>query len=207
MVSSDGRNFYAGVIARDGFNGLRLWQREMAPSPARGGFNFRSAAGSVRSVARGGLLFGVTGKQVVAMDGATGKVVREYPEAGTPLEFLCADDVLIAVDGESVARSGWPMGRLRWKHEAKEPRYVVAGEGSVYLLQGRPRLGEKCVAVALDLAKGTIRWQHDDWDWLAGVRAIVCHGSLVAYETFEPQRRQARQPHPPRFRLRRQGPL
>jgi outer membrane protein assembly factor BamB len=183
MVSSDGRNFYAGVIARDGFNGLRLWQREMAPSPARGGFNFRSAAGSVRSVARGGLLFGVAGKQVVAMDGATGKTVREYPEAGTPLEILCADDVLVAVDAESVRAVALSDGKLHWKHEAKEPRYVVAGQRSVYLLQGRPRLGEKCVAVALDLAKGTIRWQHDEWDWLAGVRAIVCHGGLVAYET------------------------
>jgi len=182
MVTSGGRNFYAGVIARDGFNGLRLWQRDLQPSPARGGFGFRSAVGSVRPVAVGERLFAVTGKKLAALDAATGKPVCEYPEAGTPAEILCEGDLLIAVDDASVRAVEIAGGRLRWKHDAKEPRYVVAGQGSVYLVQGRARLGEKCTAAALDLAKGTIRWQHD-FDWLPEVRGCVCHGGLVAYET------------------------
>jgi outer membrane protein assembly factor BamB len=182
MVTSGGRNFYAGVIARDGFNGLRLWQRDLSPSPARGGFSFRSAAGSARPVAVGERLYAVTAKRLVALDAATGKLACEYPEAGTPVDILCADELLIAVDDASVRAVEVAGGRLRWKHQAHEPRYVVAGQGSVYLVEGRPRLGEKCTAAALDLAKGTTRWQHD-FDWLSGVRGCVCHGGLVAYET------------------------
>jgi len=33
QISAGGRNFYAGVIARDAFNGLQLWSRPLEPAP------------------------------------------------------------------------------------------------------------------------------------------------------------------------------
>jgi outer membrane protein assembly factor BamB len=181
LVTSAGRNFYAGVIARDGFNGLRLWQQSVAPSPARGGFSFHFQAGSVRPIADGQRLFLVTEKRLVALDGATGETLRQYPEAGTPLDLLLADGVLIAMDEGSVRAVDARTGQLRWRYPAGEPRYVVAGEGSVCLIQGRKQRGEKCAAVALDLADGAVRWTRD-FAWLAGVRGCVRQGGLLVYE-------------------------
>ena len=38
MVTAAGRSFFAGVLARDSFNGLRLWQSSLNPSPRMGVF-------------------------------------------------------------------------------------------------------------------------------------------------------------------------
>ena len=35
MVTAGGRAFFAGVLARDGFNGLRLWEKTLIPPVAR----------------------------------------------------------------------------------------------------------------------------------------------------------------------------
>lgn len=102
LVTSAGRNFYAGLLARDGFNGLRLWRHALNPSPARGGYNFRFAPGSVRPVAAGKWVLGVTDEILVALDGATGEEVREYPEAGTPHDILHVDATVITIDKASV---------------------------------------------------------------------------------------------------------
>ncbi|MHB8900344.1 MAG: hypothetical protein ACYC6Y_16460 [Thermoguttaceae bacterium] len=48
MVTASGRNYYAGVLTRDSFNGLRLWHHDIV-SPGKADFvmkNLRSAAGS-----------------------------------------------------------------------------------------------------------------------------------------------------------------
>ena len=58
MVTADGRSFFAGVLARDAFNGLRLWEQKLDPSPARGGFDFAAVPGSVRPIAAGKTLLG-----------------------------------------------------------------------------------------------------------------------------------------------------
>lgn len=182
MVSSAGRNFYAGVLARDGFNGLKLWQRAIRPSPARGGYGFRSHPGSVRPVAAGKLLLVVAAGKLTAIDGATGEDVRSFPEAGTPTDLLHLDGTLIAVDGASVRALDLHSGRLRWKHTAAGPRYVVAGDGAVYLLQGAVRQGQALTAVSLQLDTGRIGWRRGDFDFAAKVRRCVYDRGLLAYE-------------------------
>ncbi|MHB1033136.1 MAG: outer membrane protein assembly factor BamB family protein [Pirellulales bacterium] len=180
LVTSAGRNFYAGVTARDAFNGLRLWQRPLAPSPARGGFSFRTAPGSVRPIADGDRLYVVTDKRLTALDAATGEKVREYPEAGTPLDVILVEKTLIAIDANSVRAVEIETGKLRWQYTAVEPRCVAAGDGGLYLIHGKAG-GEPVLGVALDLAKGEVRWKHD-FAWLAKVRGLVYHDGLLAYE-------------------------
>ncbi|MCY2993017.1 MAG: PQQ-binding-like beta-propeller repeat protein [Planctomycetota bacterium] len=182
LVSGQGRNYYGGVWTRDAFNGLRLWQRELKPSPAQGGFGFSKAAGSVRPIAAGGLLFVWSESSLVALDGATGQPVRSYPEAGTPGEILHVGNLLLAVDSQSVRAVDVDSGRLCWKCEASEPRCVVADASSVFWLEGSPRRGEKCVAVSLDAATGSVRWRKADYPWLALVRRTVCHRDWLACE-------------------------
>jgi len=170
LVTAAGRNFYADVLARDSFNGLRLWERPLRDR------------GPAIPVAGGDLLFVVSQKKLVAVDGPTGRTVREYPEAGTPSDVMVAGSLLVAVDGRSVRAVEIGDGRLRWKHPASEPRYVVVGDGAVCLLQGSARRGEETVAVSLDLATGRVRWQKSDYPWASKIRRIVCHKGLVVFE-------------------------
>ena len=66
IVTGGGRAFFAGVIARDGFNGLRLWERTLNPLPARGGFYFDVVEGGVQPVAAADCLLVVTDKRLRA---------------------------------------------------------------------------------------------------------------------------------------------
>ncbi|HYW78946.1 MAG TPA: PQQ-binding-like beta-propeller repeat protein, partial [Thermoguttaceae bacterium] len=182
VVISQGRSFYGGVWARDSFNGLRLWQRDLTPSPARGGFGFGSQSGSVRPIAAGEMLLTVTDGMVEALDGATGKTIREYPDAATPYDLLHVDGTLLALGRQSVRALDIDSAKLRWNREASQISYVIADQRSVYLIQGDARRGEKLTAVALDLADGSVRWQRDDLDWMPKVRRTVCHDDLVAFE-------------------------
>ncbi len=182
VVISQGRNFYGGVWARDSFNGLRLWQRDLTPSPARGGYGFGSQSGSVRPIAAEGLLLTVTNGTVEALDGATGKTVREYPDAAAPYDLLHVDGTLLALGRQSVRVLDVDSAELLWKYEASQISYVIADERTVYLIQGDSRRGEKLTAVALDLADGSVRWQRDDYDWMPKVRRTVCHGDLMVFE-------------------------
>ena len=69
LVSAAGRNYYGGVWTRDAFNGLRLWQRDLKPSPAQGGFGFPRAPGSVRPIAAGDQLLVFADAAVTALKG------------------------------------------------------------------------------------------------------------------------------------------
>jgi len=182
MVTCAGRNYYGGVWARDAFNGLRLWEQDLRPSPAQGGFGFKYTAGSVRPVAIGDRLAVLTEGVVCALDGATGNRVRSYPEAGRPNTLLHANGKLLAVGAQEIRALDADSGGLLWKHSAAEPRYVVATDRAVFLLEGNPRRGEKQRAVCLDLASGEPRWQQDSHPWLAQVRRLVAHGDLLAFE-------------------------
>ena len=182
LVTADGRNYYGGVWARDSFNGLPLWEKALAPSPARGNLGYRHTPGSVPPVAADGKLFAVTGGKLLALDGATGRTVREYPEAGTPTDLLCADGVLVVCDAASVRAVEAAGGKLRWRRDVKQPQYMVAGEGGVFFLEGDARRGEALSAVCLDLATGSQRWRHVNLPELAKVRRMVAGPGVVAFE-------------------------
>ncbi|NUQ66169.1 MAG: PQQ-binding-like beta-propeller repeat protein [Pirellulales bacterium] len=182
MVTADGRNYYGGVWTRDAFNGLRLWQRNLKPSPARGGFAFQYAPGSVRPVAAGDRLLVVTDGSVAVLDGGTGEPVRSYPAAGKPTELLVVGDTFLAIDAQSVRTVALESGDLKWKYEASEPREVIAAKEAVFLMEGSVRRGEKPAAVSLTLADGSICWKQSEYPWLGLVRRAVCHGDLVALE-------------------------
>ena len=182
MVCSAGRNFYAGVLARNAFNGLRLWQKSLNNSKATHGAQLHPARDKARPVAASELLFAVHGSKLVAIDGATGKTVREYAEAGTPADVLYAGGILLAVDRQSVRALKPDTGRVTWNHKVTEPRCVVAGDNAVYFIQNRPRRGETVELVSLDLVTGKVRWRHTHYEWAAGVRRLVYHKGLLACE-------------------------
>ena len=182
LVSAAGRNYYGGVWTRDAFNGLRLWRRDLKPSPAQGGFGFQRVPGSVRPIATGGQLLVFADDAVTALDGATGAPLRQYPEAGKPADVMVVGQTLLAVDARSIRAVDRESGQLRWAYEASEPRCVVAGDEGVFLLEGAVRRGEAVSATGLDLATGNVRWKKTGEPWLPLVRRTVCHPKLLVFE-------------------------
>lgn len=178
MVSAGGRNFYGGVLTRDAFNGLLLWQQKLSPSPARGGFGYGGRA--PRPVALGDGLLAMTGR-LSLLDGGTGALRREYPEAGEPSEVLVDGGLILAVNKGSLRAVDAESGRLRWAHLAVEPRSVVAADGAVYFIQGDARRGGVVSLVRLDQASGKPAWTRS-YDWIPAVKQCVIHGERLVCE-------------------------
>ncbi|MDD4870230.1 MAG: PQQ-binding-like beta-propeller repeat protein [Kiritimatiellae bacterium] len=173
LITSAGMNFYADILARDSFNGLRIWQRPL------------KASGPAIPVAEGGLLFVVTEKKLLALDGITGTTVREYPEAGTPRDLMVTNGVLVAVDAMSIKALDVATGKLRWKFDVSDPRSVIAGDNAVYFLKGSLLSFVRPEVVSLDLNNGQVRWQKKDYPWNPlgpGIRRMVYHRGLLVYE-------------------------
>ena len=173
LITSAGMNFYADILARDSFNGLRIWQRPL------------KASGPAIPVAEGKLLFVVTDKKLLALDGVSGATVREYSEAGTPRDLMVTNGVLVAVDALSIKALEVATGKLMWKVEVSDPRYVIAGDGAVYFLKGSAQTAVKPEVVSLDLNNGQVRWQKKDYPWNPlgpGIRRMVYHRGLLVYE-------------------------
>ena len=182
LVSASGRNFYGAALARDAFNGLRLWSRDLV-SPSAKEFVLKNLPGNVPyPVAAGDVLFAVTAGKLLALDAVTGETIREYPEAGQPRQLLHDNGRLIVADSKSVRSVDPDSGRLLWTYSASEPNHVVCGDDYVALLQGQPKRGEKVVLVGLDKASGKPRWTRSDIPWASKVTRAVYSQGLLAYE-------------------------
>lgn len=184
LVTASGRNFYGGVLARDGFNGLRLWHRDLA-SGKLNGLDFVLPALSdkrARPIASEPYLFATLQKKLVALRAATGESVREYPVAEEPREVLHNRNVLVAAGENQIAAFEIETGRKLWQHDAGEPRHLVLDDRLVCFLTGRLKRGEHAEAVALDAASGKVRWQRSGLPWLDKVSRLVMHGGQVAFE-------------------------
>ncbi len=118
MTSSGGRLFYifdeGGVlsvalpprwklIARDAFNGVLLWKRDVGPweGHLRG---FRSGPSEIarRLVSVGDTVYATLGygKPIAALDAATGETIRTFDQTEQALEFIVHDGVIFAVVGD-----------------------------------------------------------------------------------------------------------
>lgn len=182
MVNAEGRNYYGGVWARDAFNGLRLWQRELNPAPNAGGYGYQYTPASVQPVAAGRLIIVVSDGKTLALDGVTGEAVREFPQAGKPRELLAVDDRLLTFDGSSVRAFQLASGRLLWQYQAANPQLPVAESEYVCFLTGDARHGQKREITCLETSNGAVRWQASDFPWLAKVRRLTAHGDLLVCE-------------------------
>ncbi len=182
VVTAGGRNYYAGMIARDGFNGIRLWEKEIRPSPAVGGFGYRAPEGSTPPVGWEDMVFVVDDGKVCALDGRTGEVVRVFAESGSVSDLLFDQGTLFAVEPNQIRAFRPETGEPLWAYRGSAIRLTVAGEGIVAFAQGDVKKGQKQEIVALDAASGTVRWRRDDYPWVVrATRAVYYHG-LLAFE-------------------------
>jgi outer membrane protein assembly factor BamB len=183
MVSGGGRNFYAGVLTRDAFNGLRLWHRDLLVPTAPDEFTMKNLRPEhAAPVTDGRHLYVVDQGRLLAVDAASGKTLREFPEAGRPTTVLFDNGTLFAVTGDAVRALDAQSTDVHWTYSASGPRHVVVGDDAVALVQGRGDRGEAMEAVVLNRATGGVRWKRADFPWLPKVRRTVYHRGVVAYE-------------------------
>ncbi len=188
MVSAGGRNFNAGVLARDGFNGLRLWNLDLTNGASGDDFVAKNLGGQTPPpITDGKCVYAVQQKKLLALDAATGETVREYPDAGVPRTVLLDRNTpdggtLIVVSSDSVRALDVESAKLKWTFSASAPRYVVAGDDTVALIVGNDKRAETIEAVVLDMQTGEVRWRRADLDWLPKVKRTVYHKGVVAFE-------------------------
>lgn len=183
MVTAGGRNFYGGILARDSFNGLRLWHRDLNNDGVNNPdvFNLPRLAGDgSRPVASDQRLFARLKDRLVALDASTGEVLVEFATMKSPRAFMFDGVRVIAADDQSVRAYHVETGAELWRVAAAEPRHVVADARRVAFLQGRIKRGEKAVAVVLDAETGNEIWTRDDYPWLIETtRTVIAKGLLV----------------------------
>jgi outer membrane protein assembly factor BamB len=183
MVTAGGRNFYGGVLARDSFNGLRLWHRNLTKKGELNPEDFnlpRLPREGSRPIAADRYLFSVLQGRPVALHAATGEVVCEFGDLVNPTALLYDGNRIIAADDNSVRAFNVETGTEIWNVKAAEPRNVIADGKRVAFIDGRVKRGEQAAAVVLDAARGTEAWRRDDYPWLvATTRTVLAKGQLV----------------------------
>jgi len=174
MVSSGGRLFYvydrapknvAGprrlwLVARDGCNGVRLWDRAVGSVHRSGdlqGTTWRFPTEAL--VAAGDRVYAVleAGGPLTALDGSTGKTVKVYGEVPSPGRVLCCGDTLVLTAKNWLGAVEAGTGKTRWS-AARSVRSVVAAAGKVFTHAGR-------TVTCLDLATGRQLWAADLGKW------------------------------------------
>ena len=218
VVSSAGRLFYIvdegptaavalpakwNLVARDAFNGVVLWKKPIGlwEGHLRG---FRTGPHELprRLVADGDKVY-VTlgyGEPVSCLDGATGELIRAYPQSEGTLEILHREGILYLVSGEmdlaEVARrrggSPPPKGKRLLAIEAKSGRTLWSKDdgSTVNLLPltlavsgGRVFFQNADAIACLDAASGEERWRtarpsaRQRWTW--STPTLVVYGDVV----------------------------
>lgn len=184
MVSAGGRNYYGSLLARDSFNGLRLWHYDIAKAKHNSGdFDLpRLSSSQARPIAAEKYVFAIVQSKLIALDAATGEKVREYGGLKRPKELLHHEDKVIASDDDSLRAYDTESGRELWIFKGGEIKNVVAGYGVVTFIHGRVKRGEKLEAAALDLETGKVKWRNHEFDFLPKVTRTVLYKDQLTFE-------------------------
>ena len=168
------------LIARDAFNGVMLWRREL-PRWASGVWTGTSKK-EVAEPAPVGVLLGAYGEQTGAkggrdametmvatsrhlfvplaeeeplskLDAATGKTLKTYTGTPSPQEVLLTEGLLLIGSGKQVVAVDPDSGLTKWQAEGNE---MAAEKTRVYVLHANGK-----ALACLDLKNGNQLWQTD----------------------------------------------
>ena len=183
MVTAGGRNFYGGILARDSFNGLRLWHRDLRKQGENNPEDFdlpRLSSTGARPIASDRLLFAVMQNRPVALNAATGEVAIEFGDLPNPTAVIHEGEFVVAANNDSVRAYDVDSAKELWSVSAAEPRNIVTDGKVVAYITGRVRRGEPPEAVAVSLESGSEIWRRGDYPWLGRtVRTVLAKDRLV----------------------------
>ena len=169
VVSSGGRLFYIvdtgsiafaaasprwRLIARDAFNGVKLWDREISTWEYHLR-DFRSGPTDIarRLVAIDDRVY-ITlgyGQPVTALDAATGETALTYTSTEGTREILYYDDMLLLVLGDS---------KKNWK--AQKAKQIVSQSGYGPPFEKYTPPAHEMRLMAVDASTGELRWKNSD---------------------------------------------
>jgi len=184
VVTADGRNFYGAVLARDSFNGLRLWHRDLGKAE-RNIVVFRLprlGANQARPVASARYVIAVEQGRLVALDALTGELVRIFAEISQPRELLLCGQTVIACDAKVVAAFDVGSAKLLWRQESAGIRNLVANAETVAYIRQGPNGASEDEAVALNTGSGDVKWTGAEYPWIKKVARAVLYGDFLAFE-------------------------
>ena len=183
MVTHGGRNFYGGILARDSFNGLRLWHRNLAKSEENNPTDFvlpKLPRSGSRPIASEQHLFALVKNQPVTLNAATGEIVARLGDMKSVTYLVHDGERIIAADTTTVRAIDPLTGKELWQAPVAEPRNVVTDGHVVALIAGRVKRGEEASAIVLDAKTGDVKWSRSDYEWLTlTTRTVLAKGQLV----------------------------
>ncbi|NOR66101.1 MAG: PQQ-binding-like beta-propeller repeat protein, partial [Woeseiaceae bacterium] len=184
VVTAGGRNFYGGVLARDSFNGLRLWHRDLGKVRRNiGTFRLPRLGGTrARPVASAKNVVAVEQRRLVALDALTGELARTFTGISQPRELLLCGEAVIACDTKAIAAFDAESAELLWRQESAGVRNLAADGGTVAFIRRGLNDPSKDEAVALDIGSGDVKWFRADYPWLKEVIRTVLYGKYLAFE-------------------------
>ena len=152
--TADGPRRHNSLVARDAFNGLRLWNREIGGSTV-----LTSAGDRIYTVLN-------DSGSLVAIDAKTGDIVHEFKDAGRPKQITHVDGNLLIDMADGLASLDAASGKQNWKYPNAPAQFVV-GDGHVFVhAAARDKSGERVSQfVSLDVATGKPEWQAATKTW------------------------------------------
>ncbi|MHC4119985.1 MAG: outer membrane protein assembly factor BamB family protein [Planctomycetota bacterium] len=184
VVTAGGRNFYGGVLARDSFNGLRLWHRDLGKARRNlGMFRLpRLGASQARPVASAKYVVAVEQGCLVTLDALTGELVRTFTGISQPRELLLCGKTVVACDMKSIAAFDAESAELLWRRESAGVCNLAAEGGTVAFTRRGLNDPSKDEAIALNIDSGEVKWCRPDCPWLEKVFRTVLHGKHLVFE-------------------------
>ncbi|MBN1420269.1 MAG: PQQ-binding-like beta-propeller repeat protein [Planctomycetes bacterium] len=194
------------LVARDAFNGVVLWKREVGPWEDRlRGFRTGPAALSRRLVAFGDRVY-VTfgyGGPVTALDAATGEAVRTYDRTRDALEIVLDGGTLFVVAGDALGHGAASTTRLSGTYRSPGGKRLIALRAetgkvlwekadadtddlmptALAVASDRAYFQNAKELIALDASSGRVRWRAprptsaNRWSWSAPT--LVVFGDVV----------------------------
>ena len=136
------------LIARDAWNGLRLWRRK---------------AESLEVVASADRIYTKVADKLVALDSETGKIATTFA-VQSPREFLISDGLLVVAGSKGIAALDPESGKRRWS-APHVPKRMRAGDGKIFVHVDRSRRGGDSQLLCLDLKTGQQQWSASTKSW------------------------------------------
>ncbi|MDB4459300.1 PQQ-binding-like beta-propeller repeat protein, partial [bacterium] len=127
MVSSGGRNFYGNLLARDSFNGLRLWHNDLRKDLLNDSDFIlpRLSSSLARPIASKKHLFASVKNKLVALDAATGETTRTFEGITGPKSLFHVGELIVASDVNSARAFNVESGKELWKFDGKDIGNIV----------------------------------------------------------------------------------
>ena len=198
-VMRDLKGRWIRMVARDAYNGLELWRRDIQVGTRI--CNPRT----ILAVDQRVYVVLKKGDPLVALDAATGESVRTYDVGFPPLSVIHHDGNLVFGGEKEICSVSADTGEVRWRKKAPgeglfvlrhlgpvplvlyKPPYMVAGNGRLFLLV-KDAPGPPYALVSWDLASGEEQWRKRQ----PGGLLAYYEGVLMLYEvktTTKPSRK------------------